>query len=119
MEFYCDTQTLKDLRVFGVSGEKSIIDLFSPKTIGGQNKLSEFFKNPVNNLTEIQNRSVAIQSIAKQDLIFDFSRDELDFVEHYLKQAFAFDDTSPQGLLRIIKARLSTISVLKHLKNTF
>src|SRR5690606_15704717 len=87
MKFLVDKQTLKDLEIFESNiNENSIIGLFEPISLGGKEKLSEFFNNPFTSVHDIRQRQSALKYITKNGIGFSIDKEDLDFIEHYLSK---------------------------------
>jgi DNA mismatch repair ATPase MutS len=87
MSFIIDRQTLNDLQVFGKNGRHGIDQLFRhTRTRGGSELLEHVLRYPLNDLTQINNRSKAIQFLLQEGIAFPFDPAWFDAAEQYLAQ---------------------------------
>ena len=86
MSFDIDNQTLDDLNIFpDKKNDNSIFDIFkNTKTTGGQNSLLEMMKHPTNDFDILSSRIETIKYIQDNKIPFNFTENELDFIEHYI-----------------------------------
>ncbi|WDF56908.1 MutS-related protein [Mucilaginibacter sp. KACC 22063] len=85
LSFKTDEQTQRDLALFGATIDRSIISLFTPVTYGGVELLTHLFKNPLADINLIKQRIEAIRYTGEHFDELKFDRDDIDFVEHYLR----------------------------------
>tara|TARA_R110001583_G_scaffold48896_2_gene153008 strand:- start:10703 stop:12103 length:1401 start_codon:yes stop_codon:yes gene_type:complete len=88
MNFGTDKQTKQDLNLFSkLKGDLSIFDYYNlTKTKGGYLELEKLMESPSCDLNEINQRIETIRFISDHQVKFDFDKDALDFIEHYLNQ---------------------------------
>ena len=88
MTFGTDEQTKNDLNIFSRHrGDLSIFDYYNRTiTKGGYFELEDLMAYPSNDLVEIHQRMDTIRFIFDHQLKFEFDKDALDFIEHYLNQ---------------------------------
>jgi len=86
--FDIDKQTLNDLEIFGSdNNQKSLFSLFNRTcTIEGSSTLKVIFKNPLNNIELISERKNLIECLQKSEVDFTQDKDNIDFIEFYLRQ---------------------------------
>jgi DNA mismatch repair ATPase MutS len=86
--FEIDRQTLDDLAIFpNMAWDRSVLKLFGHTvTIGGNDKLLEFFNHPLTGCEQVEQRVAAIQFLANNDIDFNFNKGTCDFIEFYLNQ---------------------------------
>jgi DNA mismatch repair protein MutS len=85
MPFITDKQTMDDLHIFGRQGSGSIYSLFNcTATAKGALLLEEMFRYPLSEQAAINQRSAAIHSLAKQQTVFPFKAEWIDYAEQYL-----------------------------------
>lgn len=86
--FEIDTQTLEDLDIFSTyRNEESVFSLFDrTETVGGRDMLKHFMHNPLTSATQIRERIEVIAYLQRTDNYIRLSHDDLDFIEHYLRQ---------------------------------
>ncbi|WP_345951063.1 hypothetical protein ABDD95_06335 [Mucilaginibacter sp. PAMB04274] len=94
MQFTLDRQTLADLAVAGSGTQQSLTSLFKPDTLGGQTMLIQLFNHPLADMELLWNRSAAIAYLHVNEFEIKFDKDELDFIEHYLRQGQSPDSVS-------------------------
>jgi DNA mismatch repair protein MutS len=99
MRFDIDKQTINDLELFDkVKGEKSVFSLFNfTKSIGGYKRLESMFFNPLTDIELIEKRVNNIKCCWDSNKDFDFDKENLDFIEHYLTQQNVPDKFSIVG----------------------
>lgn len=90
MKFEVDSQTLKDLEIFGTTkDQKSIFDLFNfTHYLGGKRKLHQYLLSPSTDIDEIRKRIDIIRFFHYHlpgGLVVD--KDDLSFSEYYFKQS--------------------------------
>lgn len=87
-KFEIDTQTLEDLDIFNTyRNEQSVYSLFDrTETIGGRDMLKHLMHTPLTSAANIQQRKEIISYLQQTGNYIRLSRDELDFIEHYLRQ---------------------------------
>ncbi|WP_158825807.1 MutS-related protein [Mucilaginibacter lacusdianchii] len=85
MAFIIDNQTLTDLAVADRNTD-SVMGLFKPVTFGGKQLLTDWFNMPLQEASLINDRITIIRDIHQSMYEFPFSKDDLDFIEHYLRQ---------------------------------
>jgi DNA mismatch repair protein MutS len=109
MKFETDSQTLKDLEIFGDKNRASIFSIFdSTLTLGGKEKLECFFKNPTNDIKVLINRQESICFLQQRDINLTFSNEKIEFVKHYLKQPRAhYMRSNVSAMLSGIKYRIN------------
>ncbi|MCZ4695709.1 hypothetical protein DWB61_13360 [Ancylomarina euxinus] len=88
MIFGTDKQTKQDLNLFSRhKGELSVFDYFDQtRTKGGSLELENLMENPSCDLNEINQRIETIRFISNYQIKYEFDKDALDFIEHYLNQ---------------------------------
>jgi len=88
MIFGTDKQTKQDLNLFSKSkGDLSVFDFYNrTKTKGGLLKLENLMESPSCDLNEINQRIETIRFICDHQVKYNFDKDALDFIEHYLNQ---------------------------------
>ncbi len=88
MNFGTDKQTKQDLNLFSKQkGDLSVFDYYNrTKTKGGCLELEMLMESPSCDLNEINQRIETIRFISDHQIKFDFDKDALDFIEHYLNQ---------------------------------
>jgi len=88
MTFDIDKQTKQDLNLFSKQrGELSVFDYFNQtKTKGGYWELEKLMESPSYDLNEINQRIETISYIIDHQIKFEFDKDGMDFIEHYLNQ---------------------------------
>jgi DNA mismatch repair ATPase MutS len=87
MSFIIDRQTLNDLQVFGKNGRHGIDQLFRhTRTRGGTELLDHVLRYPLSDLTQINNRSFAIQYLLQEETEFPFDPAWFDTAEQYLAE---------------------------------
>jgi len=85
MRFTTDQQTLDDLRLFGKGGDGSIYQLFNrTSTRGGAAILEEWFRYPLSDEDQINERSGIIRHFARSGQPFPFRPELFDRIEQYL-----------------------------------
>jgi len=84
--FEIDVQTLHDLEIFPkYAGEHSVMAIFNnARTIGGQHKLNDIFKQPLTGAYEIEARIDAIKYLKGTDIGFKADKRACDYIEFYL-----------------------------------
>ncbi|MBO9635135.1 MAG: DNA mismatch repair protein [Chitinophagaceae bacterium] len=84
MSFIIDKQTLDDLNIFGKRG--AIYNIFNnTNTRGGALLLEEMFNYPLADAGRISERMNIIRFFREQQLVFPFSNESFDTIEHYLE----------------------------------
>jgi len=88
MSFGIDKQTQQDLNLFSkLKGDLSVFDFYNrTKTKGGLLELENLMESPSCDLNEINQRIETIRFICDNRLKYEFDKDALDFIEHYLNQ---------------------------------
>lgn len=88
MTFGIDKQTMLDLNIFPqTKGDISVFDYFNQTaTTGGRYELANMMESPLNDLHKTNNRISAIKFICDNKFNYDFNKEEIDFIEHYLNQ---------------------------------
>jgi DNA mismatch repair ATPase MutS len=88
MTFGIDKQTKLDLNIFPqTKGDISVFDYFNQTaTKGGRYELANMMESPLNDLHKTNNRISAIKFICDNKFNYDFNKEEIDFIEHYLNQ---------------------------------
>ncbi|MDT3405076.1 MutS-related protein [Mucilaginibacter terrae] len=89
VNFQTDKQTLTDLSVFDVSGQKSITGLFTPVTFGGGALLARMIKRPLNDPQIIRERLTAIETLQRSSEKLKLNKQDVDFIEYYLASGYA------------------------------
>jgi DNA mismatch repair ATPase MutS len=98
--FEIDKQTLDDLSIFpNMAWHRSVLSLFNrTTTIGGKDKLIEFFNHPLTNGEHVEQRIDAIKFLCNNNIDFNFNKNSCDYIEFYLRQ------TPKPGAVSKIKA---------------
>ncbi|QJD96637.1 DNA mismatch repair protein [Mucilaginibacter robiniae] len=87
MAFDVDQQTRNDLAITAAYGDTaSIMSLFKPRTLGGRLVLADWFDAPLHDANLINERLEFIRYLQQTGTEASFHKDDLDFIEHYLKQ---------------------------------
>ncbi|MGZ2370281.1 MutS-related protein [Ancylomarina sp. YFZ004] len=88
MNFGTDKQTKQDLNLFSKQkGDLSVFDYYNrTKTKGGCLALETLMESPSCDLNEINQRIETIRFISEHQVKYEFDKDALDFIEHYLNQ---------------------------------
>ena len=88
MIFGTDKQTKQDLNLFSkLKGDLSVFDYYNrTKTKGGYLELENLMESPSCDLNEINQRIETIRFINDHQVKYNFDKDALDFIEHYLNQ---------------------------------
>lgn len=88
MIFGTDKQTKQDLNLFSkIKGDLSVFDYYNrTKTKGGCLQLESLMENPSSDLSVIKQRVETIRFISDHRVKYEFDKDALDFIEHYLNQ---------------------------------
>ena len=81
-----DEQTLRDLEIFNSPDKISIFEK-ADRTItkGGRQYLKYFFKNPLNNITEIKERQLSFLYIIRKNWKITIHNNQIYFIKNYLK----------------------------------
>lgn len=102
--FDIDSQTLNDLEIFERrKGEVCIFSLFNfTSTIGGKDRLLDFFKTPQNDLSVINKRKELIAYFQNSGTDLVFQKESMDFIEFYLKQKDKPDSISRYNTIKTV-----------------
>lgn len=86
MSFEIDSQTLEDLNLLGKFKTNSIFSIFN-KTVTrrGELLLERAFLNPYTNAEKINEQSAILSLFVQEQILFPFSREQMQGVEHYLE----------------------------------
>lgn len=90
MKFHADKQTLEDLNIPGKHKPGSVYYLFNRvRTAGGERLLEQLFQHPLNNASEINQRSSAFQYFLRRGLHFPVQAAPFQVMESYLNAGTA------------------------------
>jgi len=86
MSFKIDRQTFIDLNIFPErKGDYSIFEYFNyTKSYKGKDKLLDFMKNPINDISVLKDRLDALKYLKESFFEFETDAQDLDFIEYYL-----------------------------------
>jgi DNA mismatch repair protein MutS len=85
MSFSIDRQTMDELNLLGKFRQGSVYHLFNHvKTRGGERLLDEMFRNPLQDITSINNRSNVFRFFQDAKLQFPFDIPQLNIMREYL-----------------------------------
>jgi len=86
MNFATDKQTLDDLSIFpNANNHRTVLGLFSTKTLGGKDRLEEIFSKPLINRQDIKDRVEIISYFQTNNTTLSIDKQTCDFIEFYLK----------------------------------
>ncbi len=81
-----DEQTISDLSIFGKNGKSSVYDLFNKtSTLGGARKLEAFFRLPLSDHQQINERAEIFRFFSLQDYIFPVDSATIGIISYYLE----------------------------------
>lgn len=85
MKFELDTQTIKDLEIFGDGKSSNCIFKFynKTKTNGGRNHLLTLMENPITDIHELRQRSQLIEYLSSIQFEFKVNFGQMDFIDTY------------------------------------
>ncbi len=100
-KFCIDKQTSFDLNIFSpTNGDFSVFDYFNQtQTKGGRDLLEDMMRTPLKDLNEINARILNISYIIDNNVICNFNKEHLVFIEHYLNHNIPFLNSNPFELL--------------------
>ena len=108
MQFKTDEQTMSDLSITVQSAQKSVAGLFKPVCVGAQALLMQMLTRPLANAQMLQNRLQAIEFIQANGVYIKLNKQEVDFIEHYLRTGTKPNKASKiRAYKNAIKQRLS------------
>ena len=97
--FVIDDQTRLDLSLATKGTENALIfNLYQTVTLGGAEKLANYFNHPLLDVQAIAQRQNAIVCIQQCHSLLQFSKEELSFIEYYLNTITAGEKSSKAGI---------------------
>jgi DNA mismatch repair ATPase MutS len=86
MIFKTDSQTIRDLELFGErKNQSSVFSIYNcTKTRGGQDLLYRIFNSPVSDIEFLENRRDEIRFFAENDCRLSLNPRSVDYIEYYL-----------------------------------
>ncbi|MGN6417337.1 MAG: hypothetical protein ACTHMC_07590, partial [Pseudobacter sp.] len=135
MSFLIDKQTLEDLNLMGKYKPNAIFGMFNKvKTAGGERLLESFFRHPLTDAEQINQRAALFSRFGELDLKFPVTGKAVEVMENYLNTATGNRFAAPAAVLgkrmalaigvnknynQLAESVNTTIEVLKHLSSCF